>query len=157
MTASMVVGALTFCLIASSAASSTIEWTGQPDDPAAASNNTATLNAALAVLRATPGRTLQISNHTFWLSGGVRVSGLVNATIRLDGTLRFSAGRKGWPTETCVHGANKTCVQKAILIADAAGLTLTSGGAGTVDGNGASWWGYVNTQRRENVTVDLRR
>eukprot|EP00946_MAST-07B_sp_MAST-7B-sp1_P001580 g1580.t1 len=35
-----------------------------------------------------------------------------------------------------------TCVQKAILIEHAAGLTLTSSGAGVIDGNGASWWGY---------------
>jgi polygalacturonase len=118
-----------------------VEWTGHPDDPSAAASNTASLNAALAEIRA--GGTLVIRDRTYWLAGGVRVAGLVNATLRLDGTLRFSVGRKGWPTEVCEHDANKTCVQKAILISDAVGLTLTSGGAGTVDGNGESWWGYL--------------
>ena len=33
--------------------------------------------------------------------------------------------------------------QKAILLENARGLTLTSGGAGTVDGNGAAWWGAI--------------
>ena len=118
-----------------------VEWTGHPDDPSAAASNTASLNAALAEIRA--GGTLVIRDRTYWLAGGVRVAGLVNATLQLDGTLRFSVGRKGWPTEVCEHDANKTCVQKAILISDAVGLTLTSGGAGTVDGNGESWWGYL--------------
>ena len=120
----------------------TIEWPGRPDDEGSASNNTAALNAALAALL--PGDTLSIPNRTFWLAGGVRSTGLVNATLRLDGTLRFLAGRKGWPVEACGHDRDKKCVQKAILIADARGLTLTSAGAGMVDGNGASWWGYIN-------------
>ena len=81
-----------------------------------------------------------IPNRTFWLAGGVRAFGLVNATLRLDGTLRFLAERKSWPVEACARNANKRCVQKAILISDAAGLTLTSTGAGTVDGSGESWW-----------------
>ena len=123
-------------------ATSTIEWTGRPDDPAAAAANTALLNTALAKLKA--GGTLGIPNRTYWLSGGVHVAGLVNATLQLDGTLQFSIGREGWPTEICEHDANKTCVQKAILISDAAGLTLTSSSAGTVVGNGESWWGYLN-------------
>jgi hypothetical protein len=126
-------------------ATSTIEWKGLPDDPAAAINNTALLNTALAELEA--GGKLVIPNQTYWLAGGVKVAGLVNATLQLDGTLEFSIGRKGWPTETCEHDSSKTCVQKAILIEDTVGLTLTSSGAGTVDGNGESWWGYVNYLR----------
>lgn len=31
----------------------------------------------------------------------------------------------------------------AITISNAAGLTLTSTGEGTVHGNGDSWWGYI--------------
>ena len=127
------------------ATASTIEWAGRPDDQASASNNTADLNVALATLL--PGDTLSIPNSTFWLTGGVRSTGLVNVTLRLDGTLRFLAERKGWPVEACAHDHNKTCVQKAILIANARGLTLTSAGAGMVDGNGAAWWGYLNYLR----------
>ena len=130
-----------------SAIAGATQWSGRPDDPAAAANNTRSLNAALAGLL--PGATLAIPNRTFWLAGGVRATGLVNATLRLDGTLRFPAGRKGWPTEPC--GANRMCVQKAILLENARGLTLTSGGAGTVDGNGAAWWWEIQyLLHREN-------
>ena len=105
----------------------TIEWTGMPDDPSAGTSNTRLLNAALAALHA--GDTLAIPNKTFWLAGGVRAAGLVNATLQLDGTLRFLAGRKGWPVEACRHGnGTGTCVQKAILLANITGLTLTSSG-----------------------------
>ena len=120
---------------------SIINFNGIPEQEAEAYNNTNILNQALNSL--IPGDTLIISNKTFWLSGGITVSGLQNNTILLDGTLRFLSGRKGWPTKPC--NANKTCVQKAILISDVTGLTLSSSfGYGTVDGNGASWWGYVN-------------
>ena len=119
-----------------------LKFGGVPDDKGSAHNNTATLNAALALLQ--PGDTLAIGKQTYWLAGGVKATGLVHATIQLDGTLRFLPGRKGWPTNPCVqHGRNKTCVQNAITLENAAGLTLTSSGSGTVDGNGEPWWGYA--------------
>ena len=123
---SLLVAAVSAIAGASVADLHAIQWTGRPDDPAFASNNTRSLNAALAMLE--PGSTLVIPNRTFWLAGGVRATGLINATVRLDGTLRFLAGRKGWPTEPC--GANRTCVVKAILLENVRGLTLASGGAG---------------------------
>lgn len=117
-----------------------IYFAGVPDDGAAASNNTKSLNLALASLA--PGDTLAIANHTFWLAGGVHATGLINTTIQLDGTLRFLAGREHWPVER--YGPkNETRVLKAILISNSVGLTLTSTGIGTIDGNGASWWGYA--------------
>ncbi|GMH78956.1 hypothetical protein TrST_g4445 [Triparma strigata] len=122
-----------------------IEWEGKPDDPSLAADNTETLNSALASL--TPGSTLHIPNNTYWLTGGVYASDLVDATIQLDGTLMFSKGRRGWPTEDCKNDKTKACVKKAILIENVKGLTLTSssgGGGGMVDGNGESWWGYIN-------------
>ena len=88
-----------------SASGTTLNFSGIPDDEASALNNTVTLNVALASLL--PGDTVAIPNKTFWLAGGVQAVGLVNATIVLDGTLRFPAGRKGWPTHKC---RNKTCV-----------------------------------------------
>ncbi|GMI35185.1 hypothetical protein TeGR_g13234 [Tetraparma gracilis] len=129
-------------LAGASPLSSTLEFKGVPDDPSEAAANTEALNEALASL--SPGGTLSIPNSTFWLSGGVYASDLQNATIQLDGTLMFSKGRNSWPTEDCVqHG---TCVKKAILLENVRGLTLTSSapGGGMVDGNGESWWGYVN-------------
>ena len=68
--------------------------------------------------------------------------GLVIVTLWLDG-IRFLPGRKGWPVQPCPHTQNKTCVQNAIVLGDVQGLTLTSSGIGTVDGNGASWWGAI--------------
>ncbi|GMI24015.1 hypothetical protein TrCOL_g12873 [Triparma columacea] len=129
-------------LAGASPLSSTLEFKGIPDDPSEAAANTEALNEALASL--SPGGTLSIPNSTFWLSGGVYASDLQNATIQLDGTLMFSKGRNSWPTEDCAqHG---TCVKKAILLENVRGLTLTSSapGGGMVDGNGESWWGYVN-------------
>ena len=157
-------------LIAGGCAAENIEWAGIPDDASSATNNTAELNTALASLR--PGDRLAIPNRTYWLAGGVHASGLVNATIQLDGTLRFLAGRKGWPVEaqvlclsSCLRSVlqtyvllpsfdscptstdkTRTCVQKAILISNAVGLTLTSTGDGIVDGNGHSWWGYIQCE-----------
>jgi polygalacturonase len=131
--------------VLSAAPKTTIEWKGIPDDPTLASDNTVLLNEALASL--SPGTVLNIPNNTYWLSGGVLASGLVDVTIELDGTFRFSDGRESWPTEDCSkNGEEKQCVKKAMLIEDARGLTLTTsdGGRGTVDGNGESWWGYIN-------------
>ena len=120
-----------------------VSWDGTPDDLSSAANNTASLNRALASLATSPGDHLVIPNATFWLSGGVFASGLVNATVWLDGTLKFVPGRTGWPTEPCAHGK---CVKKAILLADVTGLTLTSSNifGGIVDGGGGPWWGYAN-------------
>jgi len=139
-----VLGALT----APTAAKSTIEWKGIPNEASLASNNTLSLNHALASL--SPGTVLNIPNETYWLSGGVFASGMVDVTIELDGTFRFSSGREGWPTEDCTkNGEKKQCVKKAMLIENTKGLTLTTsnGGWGTVDGNGESWWGYINYLR----------
>ena len=132
---------LSFLALVNQASSSTFGWKGVPDDPSFALNNTQMLNEALASL--TPGSTLTIPNNTFWLAGGVYATDLVNATILLDGTLKFSQGRDSWPTEDCNKG---TCVKKAILIQNVKGLTLTSsvGFSGLIDGNGESWWGYIN-------------
>ena len=137
----LVFALISLLIAAGTCVAAEIECSLTPDDPSSASNNTAALNAALSSMR--PGDRLTIPNRTFWLAGGVYASGLVNATIQLDGTLRFLAGRKGWPTEPC---RSKTCVKKAILIANVVGLTLTSAGDGIVDGNGASWWGYIQCE-----------
>mmetsp|Transcript_2773 Transcript_2773/g.5697 ORF Transcript_2773/g.5697 Transcript_2773/m.5697 type:complete len:451 (-) Transcript_2773:29-1381(-) len=131
------------------ASENTIEWKGIPDDEASASANTENLNLALSSLA--PGATLNIPNKTYWLSGGVYASGLVDTTIELDGTVLFSSGRDGWPTEDCSrNGEVKECVVKAILIENAKSLTLTTSkddGRGLINGNGEKWWGYVNYLR----------
>lgn len=124
------------------------DWTGTPDQQAAAAANTASLNAALAAL--VPGDTLVVPNHTYWMAGGVHAAGLHNVTLQLDGTLRFLPGRHGWPVQDCAAGGNPlqparngSCVKEAIYLANSSRLTLTSSGMGTLHGGGEAWWGYV--------------
>ena len=113
-------------------------------DKSTAINNTAILNSALLSLQS--GDTLIIPNKTYWLTGGVFASNLVNVTISLDGILKFVPGRTGWPTQPCTHDSKKKCVKKAILFTNVDQLTLTSSNlqGGIVDGGGEPWWGYAN-------------
>jgi polygalacturonase len=137
---------LFFRLCSSTASVSTTVWKGIPDSPSAASTNTESLSSALSDLP--PNGVLNIPNSTYYLTGGVFAQGLVNATIELDGALKFAVGRDEWPTEECKGG--KQCVSKAILFQDVSGLTLTTSASdvyATVDGGGESWWGYINYLR----------
>ena len=115
-------------------------------DKSTATNNTKTLNAAFLSLQS--GDTLVIPNNSYWLTGGVFASNLLDVTVVLDGTLRFLPGRAGWPTEPCPHDPSKECVVKAMLFADVHKFTLTSSnvhqGGGIIDGGGEPWWGYAN-------------
>ena len=127
---------LLLVLMFPSTSASIIKYNGVSEDQASASNNTRLLNQAIQRLQ--PGDTLTIGNSTFWLAGGVAASNLQNITVLLDGTLKFLPGREGWPRTN--HG-----VQKAILLSNVTGLTLSSSmGYGIIDGQGASWWGYLN-------------
>lgn len=121
---------------------------GIPFKKSAAGENTKLLNIAFSELH--PGDVLKIPNETFWVAGGINAVSLFNVTIQLDGTLKF-LGRKGWPTESCTKKQNPlqpkkngTCVKEAIFFANCSRLRLTSSGAGTLDGSGGSWWGYIN-------------
>jgi polygalacturonase len=123
-------------------------YNGTPVSQLSAASNTKRLNDVLGKLG--PGDTLLIRNETYWLAGGVVGVDLVQVTIRLDGTLKFLPGRKGWPTEPCTKKTNPlqprkngTCVQEAVFFANCTNLILTSSGTGTLDGSGGSWWGYV--------------
>eukprot|EP00658_Telonema_sp_P-2_P060320 TRINITY_DN49267_c0_g1_i1.p1 TRINITY_DN49267_c0_g1~~TRINITY_DN49267_c0_g1_i1.p1 ORF type:complete len:461 (-),score=57.61 TRINITY_DN49267_c0_g1_i1:259-1641(-) len=119
---------------------------------AAGANNTALFNTLLSKLA--PGDTLVVPNKTFHVAGGIHGDGLHRVTIQIDGTLEFlSSGRKDWPTQPCnaqamnplqpVRNANGTCVQESFLLSNVVGLTLTSSGQGTLNGNGQAWWGYI--------------
>lgn len=87
------------------------------------------------LLSIAPGDTLVIPNKTFTLMGGIIGSGLLDVTIRIDGTLQFSDDINAWPTKD-----GKMPVT-ALQFFNTTGLTLTSSGKGTLDGNGAKWWG----------------
>ena len=68
---------------------------GIPSDPAAAWQNTATLNATLHALL--PGDTLLIPRRTFHVMGGIEGVGLRDVTIQIDGKLIFSPDTSAWP------------------------------------------------------------
>ena len=72
---------------------------GVADDPLAAQHNTAALNHSLRSL--SRGDTLHIPAHTFHITGGLEGDGLVDVTIRIDGSLVFSPDPSTWPPQ---HG-----------------------------------------------------
>ena len=109
---------------------------GIPDNPAAAWHNQAALNASLHSLL--PGDTLHIPQHTFHVMGGVEGVGLRDATIRVDGTLRFSPHTAAWP-----RYADRVTRRPGLAFWDAIGLTLTTSSSriqGVLDGGGRAWW-----------------
>lgn len=119
------------------------------DRPDLTDNNTQLLNELLEALQ--PQDTLFIPAKTFWLAGGVRLINAHNVTLHLDGILEFRAGRHGWPEqegEVCNRNPlqprrSPKCVQEAFFIANATQLVLTSTHGGKLNGNGKSWWGYI--------------
>ena len=105
---------------------------------AQAVKNTAAMNRALAGLA--PGDTLLVPNKTFSMMGGVYGANLTSATLRLDGTLLWSKDTKAWPTEVKHNKTTKMPII-AMTFERTTGLVITSTGTGTLDGNGAAWWG----------------
>ena len=97
--------------------------------------NGGVLNATFALMQ--PGDTLLIPNGTWFLYGGIWARDLVNATVVIDGTLKFADNRQEWPKTT--SGSQRNCIQ----IDNVDGLTITSSSIGTLDGNGAKWWGAI--------------
>jgi len=81
-----------------------------------------------------PGDTLLVPNTTFRIMGGMVLSDLYNVTIQLDGTLSFSDDLKAWPKDGKMP-------LTALKFINSSHLTLTSSGTGTLNGNGAKWWG----------------
>ena len=106
---------------------------GKSATTATAIANTALLNSTLASLL--PGDTLLIPNKTFVVMGGAYATGLDNATIQLDGTFLWSSDTKAWPSGK--GSMPRTC----LTLENTRGLRITSNGTGTLDGNGAKWWG----------------
>jgi len=77
--------------------------------------------------------------------GGIIAAGLKDVTIQLDGTLSFSKKIKHWPRKKLV-GPHKNPFKKGhvldcFVFSHTTNLTLTSSGTGTMEGNGAVWWG----------------
>lgn len=82
----------------------------------------------------TPGDVLLVPNQTFRLMGGIVGIDLHNVTIQIEGTLSFCDDIDAWPKK-------KGMPVTAIQFFNCSSLTLTSSGVGTLNGNGAKWWG----------------
>lgn len=91
------------------------------------------LNDTLRSLR--PGDTFLVPNQTFLVMGGIKAWGLDSVTIQLDGTLLISDNMEEWPRNQDGH------VLMTISLYNITNVTFTSTGTGTMDGQGATWWG----------------
>lgn len=91
------------------------------------------LNKTLAALA--PGDVFVVPNKTFHLMGGIQVTNLSSVVVQLDGTLSFSDDIEAWPRNAA--GRVHECLQ----FTDIRNVTFTSSGVGTLEGNGAAWWG----------------
>ncbi len=100
------------------------------------------LTATLGKLR--PGDRLLIPDKTFHVMGGIEVTNLTDVVIQLDGTLMFSSKTKVWP-RTATGG-----VLPCMHFMNLRNVTFTSGNPrGTVDGQGAAWWGFIRYLEQE--------
>lgn len=117
-----------------------VKFAGVANDDSLATeqHNGALLNSTLASLR--PGDVFVIPNNTYYTMGGVLVSGLSNVTIAFEGSLVFSKNMDAWPRSTpgkkgrvleCLHFDSCTNIR---FVGNPGGTTL--------DGNGATWWGF---------------
>lgn len=99
--------------------------------------NGALLNASLASLQ--PGDTLVIPNATYHVMGGIVGRKLKDVVIQIDGTLKFSTRADDWPrTGDGTDAGVLACTRWDALD----NVTFTSSGLGTLDGQGAAWWGF---------------
>jgi len=107
-----------------------------PEDSSLATawKNGRILNATLATLK--PNDVFVIPNKTYHVMGGIIASNLIDVIFQLDGSLVFSDDMKEWPTKA--KGRVLECIQFVGL----RNVTFTSSGKGTMDGQGAAWWGF---------------
>merc|ERR1711970_1202420 len=99
----------------------------------AAWHNGRLLNETLGNLQ--PGDVFLVPNRTFLVMGGIQAYYLESVTIRIDGTIMFSDNMDDWPRKS--DGK----VHECIVFNEINNVTFTSTGTGTMDGQGATWWG----------------
>jgi hypothetical protein len=80
-----------------------------------------------------------IPNATYHVMGGIVGRKLKDVVIRIDGTLKFSTRADDWPrTGDGTDARVLPCTRWDALD----NVTFTSSGLGTLDGQGAAWWGF---------------
>ena len=77
-------------------------------------------------------------NQTYYLMGGVVAHNLRKVTIQIDGTLKFSRRLSYWPR---TGDGPRASVLPCLYFDGLADVVFTSESAGTLDGQGAAWWG----------------
>ena len=88
-----------------------------------------------ATFHLTAGDVFLVPNKTFLVMGGIKVYDLKSVTIQIDGTLIFSNNMDEWPRDSSGH------VLHSLHMFNIDNVTFTSGGMGTLDGQGEVWWG----------------
>merc|ERR1719348_2688227 len=108
---------------------------GIPEDlsEVTAWHNGRLLNQTLNSLQ--PGDVFFVSNKTFFTMGGIKAANLSSVTFQLDGTIVFSDNMDDWPRYA--NGKVLHC----ITFDYCENITFTSSGLGTLEGQGATWWG----------------
>jgi Glycosyl hydrolases family 28 len=115
-----------------------VVFSGKADDSSLATQwaNGAILNATLNALESFD--TFVLPNATYYTMGGILVKDLRHATIRIDGTLKFSNALESWPRSGPGQDAR---VLECLQFDNVVNVTFTSKGTGLLDGQGAAWWG----------------
>ena len=87
-----------------------------------------------------------LPNKTFWFNGGIgnayvperRYTGLQDITFLIDGTFSLQDNRDWYTPEP-----DRDHVANFFGFWNLDNVTFTSNGKGTIQGNGAKWWGYI--------------
>jgi len=134
-----------------------VDGGAKPDDSSwdTVLSNGAALNHSFSQL--SPGDTLVVPAHTFYVMGGIKVRDLHSVVIRIDGTLEFGATTLNsekymnhWPR---TGPGSKGSVIECLDFQNLTNITFTSSSQGVLDGAGSKWWGIPGVGyliRKEN-------
>jgi hypothetical protein len=137
-----------FCIGFSITQSETLRFDdvgGVPDDDSIETmqSNREQLTKSLNGLNS--GDTFIIPEGVFHTIGGIMVDELINATVKINGELRFSDDRDTWPVDEngkVLECLNFRYVGNSIFTSDI--KDYQDGKYGVINGNGRKWWGAIN-------------
>jgi len=138
----VLIAALSLCIVAARVVDFEADGGAVPeqDDSDAWWTNGRALNATLASLQ--PGDLFVIPNKTYYVMGGIRADNVRSVTIQLEGTLAYATDMKQWPRTAEKDKDGKGKVLQCWYGENWENVTFTASGTGTMDGRGATWWGF---------------
>jgi len=138
----VLIAALSLCIVAARVVDFEADGGAVPeqDDSDAWWTNGRALNATLASLQ--PGDLFVIPNKTYYVMGGIRADNMRSVTIQLEGTLAYATDMKQWPRTAEKDKDGKGKVLQCWYGENWENVTFTASGTGTMDGRGATWWGF---------------